>query len=209
MTHGVSLQAETDWVNLTKAGHQIAFNKLVDKYQKPVYNLCYRMLQDTAEAEDATQETFIRAYYKLDGYDEKHKFSTWLYSIASNHCIDRLRKRRITLISWGDLSPWNYPAAPESAQPEKVLLQAEANQEVYNLLKTLSPDSRTAVILKYWHHMSYEEIAKTLDTTVSAVKSKLFRARKTMANRSVTVASASSTAKHKPKFSAQFALAAS
>lgn len=176
-------QDDTYWVELAGSGHQVAFNNLVDKYQQPVYNLCYRMLQDATEAEDAAQETFIKAYYKLNTYDKSRKFSTWLFSIASNHCVDRLRRRRFQWVSWQDLSPWSHPAAKESTQPEWALLNSEAQLEIQSLLDTLPADSRTAVVLKYWHKMSYEDIAQTLDTSVSAVKSKLFRARKALATR--------------------------
>ena len=200
-------QDDTYWVELAGSGHQVAFNNLVVKYQKPVYNLCYRMLQDTAEAEDAAQETFIRAYYKLDTYNRSRKFSTWLFSIASNYCVDRLRRRRFQWISWQDLSPWSHPAAAETTRPEWVLLNSETQQEIQHLLDTLPPDSRTAVVLKYWHKMSYEEIAQTLDTSVSAVKSKLFRARKSMATKA-TAKNQSPSNTYRQHTSSQFALAA-
>ena len=84
---------QTMWLNRTTNGDSTAFNYIADKYQQPVYNLCYRMLGNAHDAEDAAQEVFIRAYAKLDTYDDTAKFSTWLFSIASHYCIDRLRKR--------------------------------------------------------------------------------------------------------------------
>lgn len=172
---------EVIWVALTKQGHRAAFSSLVEKYQRPVYNLCYRMLEDAADAEDATQEVFLRAYAKLDSYDERRKFSTWLFAITSHYCLDRLRMRRIPPISWDDLAGWHRFSAGETSQPETALIRSETTQEARRLLNTLPPDYRTAVILKYWQAMSYQEIAETLNTTVSAIKSKLFRARKMMA----------------------------
>jgi len=144
--------------------------------------VCYRMLGDAAEAEDAAQEVFVRAFFKLDTYDPKRKFSSWLFSIASHHAIDRLRKRRIQVVSWDDLPPWRWLPADDTPQPEKAMLEAEATQEVHALLDTLPSDYRAAVVLKYWHNMPYEEIAQSLNTTVSAIKSKLFRARKMLAS---------------------------
>jgi RNA polymerase sigma-70 factor (ECF subfamily) len=170
---------QTGWITQVKAGDRIAFSQIVEKYQQPVYNICYHMLKNTEEAEDAAQEVFLRVYSKLDTYDDERQFSTWLFSIASHYCMDRWKKRRFQLVSWDDLK--HCLSEQETIQPEKVFLEAEATQEVHDLLQTLRPDYRLIIILKYWHTMSYEEIAKTLDTTVSTIKSKLFRARKMLA----------------------------
>jgi RNA polymerase sigma-70 factor (ECF subfamily) len=170
---------QTEWITQTKAGNQTAFSQIVDKYQKPVYNICFHMLKNGEEAEDAAQEVFLRAFSKLDTYDESRQFSTWLFAIASHYCMDRWKKRRFQLVSWDDLK--NMLSDREASQPEKVMMNIEASQEVHDMLQTLRPDYRMVVILKYWHGMSYEEIAQTMDTTVSTIKSKLFRARKMMA----------------------------
>jgi RNA polymerase sigma-70 factor (ECF subfamily) len=171
---------QTEWIAQTKTGNQAAFSQIVNKYQKPVYNICYHMLKNGEEAEDAAQEVFLRAFSKLDTYDEERQFSTWLFAIASHYCMDRWKKRRFQLVSWDDLK--NMLSDRETAQPEKVMMNIEASQEVHDMLQDLRPDYRMVVILKYWHAMSYEQIADTMDTTVSTIKSKLFRARKMMAN---------------------------
>ena len=173
---------ESEWITQTQAGDNEAFSRLVEKYQRPVYNLCYQMLGDRVEAEDAAQEVFIRAYYSLHTYDEtRSKFSTWLYAVASHYCIDKLRLKRLKLVSWDDLAAWYRFPVQDNMQPEKALLTRETSQEVQTLLKTLPPDYQAAIIMRYWHYQSYQDIAQTLDTTVSAIKSKLFRARKMMA----------------------------
>ena len=172
---------QTAWIMRTKDGDRRTFTHIVNKYQQPIYNYCYHMLQNGDEAEDAAQEVFMRTYSRLGTYDDRHKFSTWLFSIAVHYCIDKLRKRHFQLISWDDLAPWYLFPGQESPQPERALLEAEAVREVRSLLNMLPPDYRTIVILKYWHVLSYQEIAQTLEMTVSAVKSKLFRARKMMA----------------------------
>ena len=172
---------QTMWLTQAKNGNNLAFNHIVEKYQHSIYNLCYRMLKNADEAEDAVQEVFTRAYFKLDFYNDTDKFSTWLFSIASHYCIDRLRKRHFQLIPWDDLASWGRWSIQGTPQPERVLIEAEAVEEIQALLNGLPPDYRMAVILKYWQAMSYQEIAETLKTTVSAVKSKLFRARKMMA----------------------------
>ncbi len=178
---------QTMWLSMTKNGDRLAFNHIVEEYQQPIYNFCYRMLKNTDEAEDAAQEVFTRAYFKLDSYSETHKFSTWLFSIASHYCIDRLRKRQFQLVSWDDLAPWHIFSGQAVLQPERALLDAEAVREVHVLLDALPLDHRTIIVLKYWYSMSYQEIAETLETTVSAIKSKLFRARRTIAAQIATV----------------------
>lgn len=171
---------EQAWALAAQKGDSAAFMKIVDAYQRPVYNLCYRMLGDAVEAEDAAQETFLRAYTKIDTYSPGRKFSSWLFSIASHYCIDRLRKRRYQLISWDDLPPWRW--LPDTGpQPEEATLKREAKDTLRDLLHTLPPDYRAATILRYWHDMSYDEIAETMDTSVSAIKSRLFRARQMLA----------------------------
>jgi len=172
---------EAKWVASAKEGDQTAFSKIVEVYQKPIFNLCYRMLGDSAQAEDAAQESFIRAYFKLDSYDDSRKFSSWIFSIASHYCIDKLRKRRFQWISWDDLPPWRWLPDPDTPQPEESMIDVEAMQEIHGLLDALPPDYKAAVIFKYWYDMPYTDIAEALDTTVSAIKSKLFRARKMMA----------------------------
>jgi RNA polymerase sigma-70 factor (ECF subfamily) len=168
------------WIARARQGDDQAFSQLVETYQRPVYNVCYRMLGDAAEAEDAAQESFIRAYTRLDSYDPKRKFSSWMLSIASHYCIDRLRRRRFSLVSWDDLPPWRW--LPDTdPQPEEVMLRSEEQRHIQELLSQLPPDYRAAIILRYWHELSYEEIAEALDSTLSAIKSRLFRARQMMA----------------------------
>ncbi|MBN1219811.1 MAG: sigma-70 family RNA polymerase sigma factor [Anaerolineae bacterium] len=172
------LQEQT-WARAAQKGDQTAFMHIVDAYQRPVYNLCRRMLGDAVQAEDAAQETFLRVYTKIDTYRHDRRFSSWLLSIASHYCIDQLRRRRYQMVSWDDLPPWRWLPGNDP-EPEEAALTREAHDSLHDLLNDLPPDYRVAVILRYWHDMAYEEIAETLDTSVSAVKSRLFRARQMM-----------------------------
>lgn len=171
-----------EWVEATKKGNQDAFAELVYTFQDPVYNLCYRMLGDGGEAEDATQETFLRAYTHIHRYDTGRSFKTWVMSIASNHCIDRLRKRRMQYVSLDD-EPTAAALALSSSDPlpEQKTLQNERSEVIQELLLKLDAGYRAAVILRYWYDYSYAEIAQTMNTTESAIKSRLFRARRTLA----------------------------
>ena len=188
---------EADWIKLARAGDQSAFGRLVMAYQTPVYNLAYRMLGNAAEAEEAAQETFLRAYTHLRSYDPQRRFRSWLLSIASHYCIDRLRRRRITWLPLEDeiavasdsttrlSSSQSEPAKVSftsgSPNPEAVVAQREREAYIQRLLAGLSPTDRAAITLRYWNDCSYEEIAETLNLTVSAVKSRLHRARRALA----------------------------
>jgi RNA polymerase sigma-70 factor (ECF subfamily) len=164
-------------------GEQDAFAELVERYQQQVFNLTYRMLGEAREAEDAAQEAFLRAYQHMDRYDAARPFKTWLLSIASNYCIDRLRKRRLTWLSIEEPLPPHPALTSGMPGPEDATLLSERDGVVQELLAELAPDYRAAVILRYWYDMSYTEIAAMLDTTESAIKSRLFRARQTLAQR--------------------------
>jgi RNA polymerase sigma-70 factor (ECF subfamily) len=167
-------------ITLARHGDTRAFGQLVQHYQTPVYNLAYRMLGDATEAEDAAQETFLRAYTQLKSYKPELKFASWLLSIAAHDCIDRARRRKFVGFSLDDEAAHEtMPAA--DADPAEVVMTRERAAEAQQLLQTLSPDSRAIIVLKYWHDWSVEEIAKTTGDSVASVKVKLFRARQTMA----------------------------
>lgn len=173
---------EKVWLEQARQGDKIAFGKLIQAYQTPVYNLAYRMLQNTREAEEAAQEAFIRAYTRLDSYDPRRKFSTWILSITSNYCIDQIRKRRAILLSIDEpLPPHPALTADQAARPEAQTMINEQQELVQSLLGELPDDYKQAVILRYWNDMSYDEIAEVMNTTVSAIKSRLFRARRLLA----------------------------
>jgi RNA polymerase sigma-70 factor (ECF subfamily) len=171
-----------EWVRAALGGDQSAFGQLVEHYQRAVFNLAYRMLGDPGEAEDAAQEAFMRAYANLARYDIERPFKTWLLSITSNHCIDRLRKRRLTWISIEEEGTMPHPALTSSEpSPEEAYMDAERSKNMQALLSQIPPDYRAVVVLRYWYDMSYVEIAEALDTTESAIKSRLFRARQSLA----------------------------
>jgi RNA polymerase sigma-70 factor, ECF subfamily len=164
-------------VQRARAGDDDAFATLVETYQTPIYNLCYRMLGEAGEAEDAAQETFLRAYHQLARYDPARSFKTWLFAIANHHCIDRLRKRRLTWLSLDDDLP-PHPALNEpSLGPEEATVRREQTEMLQKLLAKLAPEDRSVVVMRYWYDFSYEEMADATATTVSAVKSRLHRAR--------------------------------
>ncbi|MCB9434955.1 MAG: sigma-70 family RNA polymerase sigma factor [Ardenticatenaceae bacterium] len=176
------MNEEQLWLDQARKGDKDAFGQLIDAYQIPVYNLAYRMLNNSGEAEEAAQEAFIRAYTRLESYNPDHKFSTWLLSITSNYCIDLLRKRRAIFLSI-DEPLGAHPAlrSDKIKEPEAQVTLNEQQEMVQSLLEDLPDEYRQAVVLRYWYELSYEEIADSMETTVSAIKSRLFRARKLLA----------------------------
>lgn len=170
---------EADFVRQAMQGDDGAFTALVETYQRPVYNLCYRMLGDPQEAEDAAQESFWRAYQGLKRYDPTRPFLTWLLAITAHHCIDLQRRRRLPVVSVEVLPEETIPDS--IPHPEKVVAKQMENQELHRLLENLPSQDRAAIILRYWYDVSDEEIGQMLGMSVSAVKSRLFRARKSLA----------------------------
>jgi RNA polymerase sigma-70 factor (ECF subfamily) len=162
-------------INAAAAGDDDAFTKIVERYQVPVYNLCYRLLGNHGDAEDASQEVFMKAYRGLGKYDLQRPFISWLLAIAYNQCIDRLRRRRVT---WVGLEALLDRPDPQSRTPEVALEARNGAEGVQKVLTTLSVKDRTVVVLRYWYDYSYDEIAETLSLTNSAVKSRLHRARR-------------------------------
>ncbi len=166
---------EPEVISQVQKGNQEAFTKLVELYQRPVYNLCYRMLGNPEEAEDISQETFLKVYKNANRYDSSRPFTTWILSVAAHLCIDQLRKRRMTLISM-DANP-NYEPVDVNPGPDSIFFRREEQRRVQSLLQTLNPQDRAAVVMYYWYDFSYDEIAHNLSMTSSAVKSRLHRAR--------------------------------
>ena len=170
---------ESLWLDQALKGDPQAFAQIVEMYQRPVFNLCYRMLGTVEDAEDASQETFLRAYRSLRRYDANRSFITWLLSIAAHYCIDQMRRRRYPIISIEDLP---VPDLPDpSPGMETKLGHKQERERVLSLLQTLDPTDRAAVVLYYWYDYSYEEIGQALSLTIPAIKSRLHRARRAMA----------------------------
>ncbi|MEZ0395744.1 MAG: sigma-70 family RNA polymerase sigma factor [Anaerolineales bacterium] len=176
------MNEEKVWVLQARNGDDQAFALLVETYQTPVYNLCYRMLGEAEAAEDAAQETFLKVYQNLSRYDAGRPFVTWLLSIAAHHCIDKLRRRRFSTFSIDEDEETSFELPDRHAlDPEAETARREQQRRLQHLLQELEPLDRAAIILRYWHDASEIEIAESLGLSVPAVKSRLHRARKALA----------------------------
>jgi RNA polymerase sigma-70 factor (ECF subfamily) len=170
---------ETRLIDQARAGDQSAFTTLVERYQGAVYNLCYRMLGQSQDAEDAAQEIFLRVYRQLHSYDAGHRFSTWVLSIASHYCIDQLRKRRLSIVPLETIVPWARSRQPA---PDELALSGEARDHIQGLLARLPEKYRLVLVLRYWYDLSYLEISEITRLPENTVKTRLHRARQMMAD---------------------------
>ncbi len=157
-----------------RRGDGAAFRQLVLKYQRPLYNAAYRVLGREEDARDITQVVFLRIAERLDGYDPRYKFFSWMYRIALNESLSLLRRagREEPL---GDDA--DEMAGPESSDPESQLAAAQVSQEVQRALMQMRFTDRTVLTLRHFSECSYEEIAEILEVKVETVKSRLFEAR--------------------------------
>ncbi len=169
---------ELGWIEAALRGDQAAFANLVRRYTGAVYSLAYRMLGNPQEAEDATQEIFLRAYTRLASFDQTRRFSTWLLAIASNYCIDVLRRRRFAWLTLDDIA---YSVPTGKPGPERTALAREEQAMVRRALQRLPESYRLVTILRYYHDMSYEEIAEATGLSLANVKTRLHRARAMLA----------------------------
>jgi len=173
---------ETTWIIQAQQGDERAFTELVETYQKPVYNLCYRILGEPEAAEDAAQETFLKVYQNLARYDRERSFPTWLLSIAAHGCIDKLRRRRFfsfPIDDEGDQADMPDPYAPE---PEMETARRQERDHLQACLQFLDPTDRAAIILRYWQGYSEKEIAEALHLSGPAVRLRLYRSRRILAD---------------------------
>jgi len=154
-----------------------AFGELVTRYQVSVFNVCYRILHERAEAEDLAQESFMRAYEHLNTFDLEREFGPWIRRVAANLCLNHLESRKVTA-QFDDERD-----ADKSKGPEAVTEVRERSEQIREALASLPPYYRVVVELRHYQEMSYDEIAAELNIPISDVKSHLFRARKILSEK--------------------------
>jgi RNA polymerase sigma-70 factor, ECF subfamily len=165
-----------------QAGDEGAYEQLVLKHQASVLNVVYRYLGDRALAEDAAQEVFIKVYRARRTYQPAAKFSTWLYRVAVNHCLNEIRARRAGPAS--SVAPIDdMLEEPAGADPDAGLHRQDLQRAVKAAIDALPENQRMAVVLARFHDLSYGEIAEAMGLSLVAVKSLLFRARETLKQR--------------------------
>ena len=170
-----------------KRGDRAAFTELVEKYKQPVMNFVYRSLRDEAEAEDLAQNVFLQVFKSRARYERTAKFSTWLFTIARNLCLNEIRRRsRHPAESLEETHPENDDQSSRQYEDKKVflptenVLHGELAKKIEEALAELPENQRTAILLCRQDELSYEEIAKVLDCSLSATKSLIHRGRETL-----------------------------
>jgi RNA polymerase sigma-70 factor (ECF subfamily) len=170
-----------------KRGDTAAFAGLVEKYKQPIINLCWRTLGDATEAEDLAQNAFVQAYKSAARYEPSAKFSTWLFTIARNLCLNEIRRRSRhpagsldQTYEDSDDQPMHQVEDRRVTAPPDQLLRGELEQKVEEAILSLPENQRMALLLCRQDELSYEEMAKVLDCSVSAVKSLIHRGRETI-----------------------------
>jgi RNA polymerase sigma-70 factor, ECF subfamily len=175
----VLMASEEDvWVSQAKAGDQAAFEQLVYRYERQIYSFVYRMMGDADDAYDLTQDCFVRAYRSIGSTNNDLNVSAWLHRIASNACLDVLRRRkRIRWMPWDNTKHEHLLDDSGIDDPERATVALETSSAVQETLNKMSPRNRAALIMREYEGMSCEEIGEILGLSRSAVKSVLFRGR--------------------------------
>ncbi len=170
-------------------GQQGSFSELIDKYKKLVFNLAYRMTNNLDDAEDISQEVFIRVYKSLYNFNPNYKFSTWLYQMTLNLCRDRFRKGKISSVSLDaplnkdDQKDLSSLISDNENDPEEIFIEVEQTNFINDLITSLPFKYREVIILRHLKDLSYDEMSKILNISLGSVKSRLFRARELLKNK--------------------------
>jgi len=169
-------------IKLAREGDQKAFETLLKKYRNLVYHVMIKMVRNPQEAEDLSQEAFIKAFNALASFNEEFAFSTWLMKIATNNCIDYLRKKKLRTYSIDE--PIQYKEEQVQVElpdhdptPEKSLLNEERSKLINEAIQSLPPRYRHVIVLRHQEEKSYEDIAEILKLPLGTVKARIFRAR--------------------------------
>jgi RNA polymerase sigma-70 factor (ECF subfamily) len=179
---------ESEIIRRCLAGDERAYRELVQRYQRQVYSIAMRMVRRSEDAEDLTQETFVRMFRALDRYDINRPFAAWLFTIASRLCIDHLRRRRIQPISLSQHDAegnedWTIEVEDPGLKPDEVTSHAEEEGRTRDLIDSLPEHYRIVVLLRHQQDLSYEEIAEALHLPLGTVKARIHRARALLRDR--------------------------
>ena len=183
----LSEKAQKDYalvIRATQQKDQQAFAELMDKYKDSIYYMLLKMVRNKDDAEDLTLEAFGKAFMNLEQYSPKFAFSTWLFRIASNNCIDFLRKKKMNTTSIdqqfdNEDAPFIFLPS-KGRNPEEEAIRNQKFKLMRELVDELKPQYKTLIELRYFKGLSYDEISKELNLTLGTVKTQLFRARKTL-----------------------------
>jgi RNA polymerase sigma-70 factor (ECF subfamily) len=178
---------EKKLVRRARGGDQEAFRLLLREYQTPVFNLALRILRSREDAEDASQEVFVKVYNALHQYDPRYAFRSWIFRITHNLCIDYIRRRKMSTLSLdapvagpeGEME-WDLPD-PDAIDPSEAASAGEEREMIERAIEKLGPTLRSAITLRHLEGLRYDEIAEILEIPLGTVKVRIFRAREMLA----------------------------
>lgn len=173
------LDSEKDLIQAFQEGDEFAFVSLYNRYKDAVYGFCLKMVQDEALAQDLMQETFLRVYENRERLMKAGSFKSWMFTIARNQCLNRLRRRKREVPL--EKERGEEPVVPKGKTPVARLEKSEQIDLVDRCLQQLKPSYREVIILREYQGLSYKEIAAVTRSTLSAIKSRLFKARRKLA----------------------------
>lgn len=175
-------------VERAKAGDQSAYAELMERYREPVYYMLLKMIKNTDDADDLTIEAFGKAFNRIQQYSPTYAFSTWLFKIASNNCIDFIRKKRVFLTSM-DHAYTNQDGESVGLEfdsghpdPEEVYIKQQKVKTMRDVVDKLKPRYKDLIVKRYFEELTYDEIAEDMNLPLGTVKAQLFRAREFLAN---------------------------
>ena len=173
---------EAGLVRRCLAGEERAYRELIELYQGQVFSVCLRMTRSREDAEDLTQETFVRMFRALARYDPERPFAAWLLTIASRLCIDHLRRRRVNPVSLTQREPGSdethdLDVEDQGPGPDEITSRSEEERHANDLIQSLPPHYRIVVVLRHQQDLSYEEISEALNLPLGTVKARIHRAR--------------------------------
>lgn len=173
-------------VKLAIAGDEKAYAELLDRYKDAIYYMLLKMVNNRSDAEDLTIEAFGKAFKNITQYTPNYAFSTWLFKIATNNCIDFIRKKKANLISLDqtseDQDSIGTPLQADTPDPEEDMIKSQRMALTRSIVEKLKPRYKTLVELRYFKEYSYDEIANELNLPIGTVKAQLFRARELLFN---------------------------
>ena len=186
LNSNLSDKAKYDYILVRRAldnNDEQAYAEILKRYKEPVYYMLLKMVRKPIEAEDLTIEAFGKAFKKLDQYVPNHAFSTWLYKIASNNCIDFIRKKRMVTYSIDstydndEAKGMMYAPPSDSLSPEELMIKDQKIEFIHKFVDHLKPRYRRLIELRFFKEYSYDEIVQELDIPLGTVKAQLFRAK--------------------------------
>lgn len=188
VSNGLSDKARNDLllVELAKNGNEKAFSSLLNRYRDSLYFMLLKMVNNASDAEDLTIEAFGKAFRSLDSFTPDYAFSTWLFKIATNNCIDFIRKKQITPTPidqlQDDLEHLTVSLQSDLPDPEETLINDQKIAVLRDIVNQLKPRYRNLIELRYYKEYSYEEISKELKLPIGTVKAQLYRAKSLLFN---------------------------